>query len=352
MRRRTHNRRSMLAPLLLTAAAVAVPGIAAAAPEFHVFAGMSTYSESQTVAVPPAHVDGSSPPSNTWISYDVTTGAGAISSWHQLYSCCVDNSRATGRFRIDDLIFSTPGGGGGTADVTFNVQVQGRTGGCNGGGLSVIGTLGPRLGLGNWDADQPPCGSNTLSDGAFTGHDGPTISGIFTSPAYTVPLDVPVVFELEATAWNGSYQQVVTLETLVHFPMPSSGPVFNIVSGPAGITVNSVQGYISNNQWTGGAVLGVDEPVRERTPLLGAPSPNPTAGVTLLAVTLPDQAPVTLKVFDVTGRLVDTAFDGSLAAGHHHLSWSPVRIGATPGVYFLKLVSPEGEAVRRVVVER
>lgn len=54
---------------------------------------------------------------------------------------------------------------------------------------------------------------------------------------------------------------------------------------------------------------------------------------------------VSLKVYDAAGNLVTTIASGSMAAGSHVVTWT-----ARPGVYFVKLVTPDYSAVRKATV--
>lgn len=77
------------------------------------------------------------------------------------------------------------------------------------------------------------------------------------------------------------------------------------------------------------------------------PTPNPFSGRTVLPVELARPGAVTVDVVDVLGRLVARAFDGRLAAGAHRL---PVdSAGLAPGVYLLRVATPEGTTSRAVV---
>jgi len=64
--------------------------------------------------------------------------------------------------------------------------------------------------------------------------------------------------------------------------------------------------------------------------------PNPFKGTTEIAFSVPVASEVSLKVYDVNGRLVRSLVEGSLAAGSHRVVWDG-RTGAgsqtAPGVY-------------------
>jgi hypothetical protein len=334
-----------LGVLLLFGSGLAASG---SAQEYVAGAGLGfSYSDQDISAIAPAHVEGDTSPGSSWIRYDATAGRGTLHAWHQLYSCCVDNANAHASFRLQDVVFASPGGTGGSADVTFNYQLVGSAN-PDGGNLRVQAALASGVvNQGIWIA-----GPAQASSGAFTGYNDSSISGVFTSTVFTVPLDVPVEFYITTSCGTGSYQQVSTAETEVSFPSPGSGlTVFNIVSGPDSITVDSEQGDIVDNVWGGGALVAVGDEGRHPGLLLGPPTPNPSRGAVRLSLTLPEASPVSLRVYDVRGRLVETVRDDRLAPGHHHLEWNPS--GDLPGgIYFARLRSLGEERLQRVVLIR
>jgi hypothetical protein len=60
-------------------------------------------------------------------------------------------------------------------------------------------------------------------------------------------------------------------------------------------------------------------------------SPNPFSGGTALHFAIPAPARVTLKMYDVNGRLVTTLVNEHLSAGRHRVEWNGA--GVSPGVY-------------------
>jgi len=83
--------------------------------------------------------------------------------------------------------------------------------------------------------------------------------------------------------------------------------------------------------------------------------PNPVAGAMHVNFGLPRPAPVALRVFDLSGRLVHTVETGSLPAGYHELTWdgraSDGRTVAA-GVYFYRLEAGRNHRSGRVVILR
>jgi hypothetical protein len=74
--------------------------------------------------------------------------------------------------------------------------------------------------------------------------------------------------------------------------------------------------------------------------------PNPAPGTATIAFDLPEDAKVTLTVYDINGRKVATLVDGTLAAGTHEAEVSDMA----PGVYIYRLTASDYTAVRKMVV--
>jgi uncharacterized protein (DUF362 family) len=63
--------------------------------------------------------------------------------------------------------------------------------------------------------------------------------------------------------------------------------------------------------------------------------PNPFNPSTMIVFYLPKNEFVTLKVYDITGRMVETLIEGEVPAGEHRLQWSAQ--GLASGVYLCRL---------------
>ncbi len=75
-------------------------------------------------------------------------------------------------------------------------------------------------------------------------------------------------------------------------------------------------------------------------PALLAARPNPTSGSTEIGFVLPADARVTLRVYDVAGRLIRTLVAGPTPAGAHRARWDGLDArghAARSGIYFAKL---------------
>ena len=109
-----------------------------------------------------------------------------------------------------------------------------------------------------------------------------------------------------------------------------------------------------------GQLQSPDDPLLDLSTLptelsFGMPRPNPTGTGMTLEYSLPQEAQVSAKVFDVAGRVVRDLGDSPVAAGRHMLSWdlqsdAGQRVG--PGLFFVRL-SVNGQVyLRNVTVVR
>lgn len=92
------------------------------------------------------------------------------------------------------------------------------------------------------------------------------------------------------------------------------------------------------------------DPTIEATLSLGAPLPNPAANATQIRFETARSGPVSLDLFDVTGRHVTTVLDRALETGLHAVdldaSWLP------SGVYVVRLSAGARQASTRLTIAR
>src|SRR5258706_3491808 len=84
-------------------------------------------------------------------------------------------------------------------------------------------------------------------------------------------------------------------------------------------------------------------------------SGNPTRGTALLSYRLKGEGPVRVRVFDARGALVRTLEDRVAPSGTHTISWDGRGAAGAPsaaGIYWMRVDSPEGSAVRKVALLR
>ena len=81
--------------------------------------------------------------------------------------------------------------------------------------------------------------------------------------------------------------------------------------------------------------------------------PNPFHPRTRIRFALEEDGPVDLSLYDAGGRRIRRLIEGNLAAGVHSADWDgrdergkPVA----PGVYYYRVVTPEGSRARKLVL--
>ncbi|HUI29269.1 MAG TPA: DUF362 domain-containing protein [Candidatus Acidoferrales bacterium] len=78
--------------------------------------------------------------------------------------------------------------------------------------------------------------------------------------------------------------------------------------------------------------------------------PNPFNPSTIIVFYLPRNEHVTLKVFDVTGRAIETLVDGEVPAGEHRLQWSAT--GLASGIYLCRMETKDFAETIKMVYQK
>ena len=76
--------------------------------------------------------------------------------------------------------------------------------------------------------------------------------------------------------------------------------------------------------------------------------PNPFNPSTTLSLNVSKTSAATIMAYDITGRVVDVVFDGTLQAGMSTVTWNASSLPS--GAYFLKLSTPDGSASMQKVM--
>ncbi|NNF08638.1 MAG: T9SS type A sorting domain-containing protein, partial [Candidatus Eisenbacteria bacterium] len=155
----------------------------------------------------------------------------------------------------------------------------------------------------------------------------------------------------------------------------SSVPITQVISGLTPNTMYSLQWrvkskspYFPSTRWlcldasgrgqadfrtAPGTVSVGDEPVLTLQPM--AAFPNPFSSRTQVQFDVKETGPVSLRVLDVSGRLVRTLVDETRFSGNHESAWDGIdehgqHVAA--GVYFAHLETTEGKSVQRLTLVR
>ncbi len=81
---------------------------------------------------------------------------------------------------------------------------------------------------------------------------------------------------------------------------------------------------------------------------LGSATPNPFNPTTVINYALAERGYATLKVYDVTGKLVATLVEDELPGGQHNATWD--ARGVSSGVYFYRLTAGSFSETRKMVL--
>jgi hypothetical protein len=107
-----------------------------------------------------------------------------------------------------------------------------------------------------------------------------------------------------------------------------------------------------------GTTSGIEAPGRPEIPnevVLTIANGNPCASDVRIVFGIPVASYVTLGVYDVSGRFVMTMASGDRAEGYHVVDWNGGGRSGTrvsPGIYFVRLVCPEGHQTAKIIVAR
>ena len=99
-----------------------------------------------------------------------------------------------------------------------------------------------------------------------------------------------------------------------------------------------------------GASSGV--PAQADRTALGRAAPNPFAEGTVISYQMAAQGPVSIKIYNVEGKLVRTLVDGKVDAGTHSVIWNGIDNSgkvAARGVYFCCMQARGYRATEKIV---
>ena len=76
--------------------------------------------------------------------------------------------------------------------------------------------------------------------------------------------------------------------------------------------------------------------------------PNPFNSVTKLSYGLPEASRMSIRIYDISGRMIATLVEGDIPAGCHTVTWEAASIAT--GVYLVRLEASDFSAVRKVIL--
>ena len=167
------------------------------------------------------------------------------------------------------------------------------------------------------------------------------------------------VWQMREISGQSSYHAQMSLSA--HFGLGDAAAVDSLkVMWPDGsveaATAVSVNQRLTITQGCAGLEMRGDAMDVLRDCTLFGLSPNPVSSETRIEYALTHDSAVSLRVFDVSGRLVETLLEAEeRKAGAHALTWAVSKCGAhgiAPGLYFCRLEAAGLSRTRRLVVLR
>lgn len=160
--------------------------------------------------------------------------------------------------------------------------------------------------------------------------------------------------------WNAVNDKYVGLRLIVGATKYYGWVRLNVANGGNAVTIkdyayDSTPGHSIKAGATSGARLINDAVTNETlTDDHIIIAPNPFSNTTTISFSLPKSQKVSLKLFDMTGRLIKTFSDKEMSQGNQQIDWNATNdkgqtVGA--GVYFLNLYDGEKSYCRKLIVQ-
>ena len=128
-----------------------------------------------------------------------------------------------------------------------------------------------------------------------------------------------IEFALSLTSGNETRLLIITPETDKLFSYSGNFEIVEII--------------VANSH----AEVSVDLSIIMQEYSLGKAYPNPFNPVTIIPYSIPATGPVTIKIFDLNGRELETLLQGTQNPGSYHLEWNATSYSS--GVYFIIMAS-------------
>jgi hypothetical protein len=77
-------------------------------------------------------------------------------------------------------------------------------------------------------------------------------------------------------------------------------------------------------------------------------SPNPVTTSAIISFLLPLSQHISLRAYDVNGRIIQTLNDGAFSEGQHQLVWNTEKIDA--GIYFLRMEAGDFSQTEKISI--
>jgi hypothetical protein len=130
-----------------------------------------------------------------------------------------------------------------------------------------------------------------------------------------------------------------------------------IVAQKGFVTMNAVEVDKNGNLWVGGnggmlttsPLSGVNKDAYEPNSFkLEQNYPNPFNPATIISFYIPERSRISLKVYDILGRVVEVLADGIMYSGVHKISFDGKKLAS--GIYIYSLASDKSGIISRKMV--
>ena len=126
-------------------------------------------------------------------------------------------------------------------------------------------------------------------------------------------------------------------------------PTFKLLTNATGELIELGGGV---PEWTSNGIFTISgltevQPVPEEFGLDSA-YPNPFNPVTTVSFKLPMDSQVSIQIYNVQGRLVETLVDQNMQSGYHSIAWNAEAHSS--GVYFVKMVADEHISTQKLLL--
>ncbi|MBD3168915.1 MAG: T9SS type A sorting domain-containing protein, partial [candidate division Zixibacteria bacterium] len=81
---------------------------------------------------------------------------------------------------------------------------------------------------------------------------------------------------------------------------------------------------------------------------LGNAYPNPFNASCTIPFSIKESGKVSLKIYNLSGQLVETVVEGNMGTGHHTSTWNATKYSS--GIYFYKLTTRDESITRRMTL--
>ncbi len=217
--------------------------------------------------------------------------------------------------------------------------------------LDFTGVNAGTLGF-TWQTVFNSTGDRKGSLRVYTSTDGATFTELTGAAVLNFTNNVAGSGTIASVALPASFSNSATARIRFYYSNGTGGTTGSrpkVAIDNVSVTGGGAYGLLARAGATEASRLAPEAPALELA--LARPAPNPSADATTLAFTLPRAGTARLDVIDLAGRRV-WSHEGVFAAGVQGVRWdgrgsdgSPVRAG----VYFVRLVTAQGERSARLV---